>query len=127
MCGIQNLDTQEADLPGSFLRGLSTAQISGRAQIVYDTYSEPNNSLKLSATSCGDLIFYLDGAHSPESMEVCAKWFSSAVKGNKKSSSSFKVEYLEEVWGNGHIQHELGSMEESEKQLKQVKIHDING
>lgn len=25
-------------------------------------------------------MFYLDGAHSPESMEVCAKWFSLAVK-----------------------------------------------
>lgn len=25
-------------------------------------------------------MFYLDGAHSPESMEVCAKWFSFAIK-----------------------------------------------
>ncbi|KAF5474203.1 hypothetical protein F2P56_006119 [Juglans regia] len=118
----EKLFQNEADLPVSFLRGLSTAQISGRAQIVYDTYSESNNTLKLSSSSCGDLIFYLDGAHSPESMEVCAKWFSSAVKGNNKSSSSFKVEDLEEVWGNGHIQQEIGSMKESEKQLQQILL-----
>lgn len=25
-------------------------------------------------------MFYLDGAHSPESMEVCATWFSRSIK-----------------------------------------------
>lgn len=25
-------------------------------------------------------MFYLDGAHSPESMEVCARWFSLSIK-----------------------------------------------
>lgn len=25
-------------------------------------------------------MFYLDGAHSPESMEICARWFSLATK-----------------------------------------------
>ncbi|KAF5473234.1 hypothetical protein F2P56_009860 [Juglans regia] len=115
-------DTQEADLPEAFLRGLSTAQISGRAQTFYDTRSKSSDSLKLSETSCGDLIFYLDGAHSPESMEVCAKWFSSAVNENKKSSSSFKDRNLEEAWGNGNIQHEIRSMEESEKSLKQILL-----
>ncbi|KAG6638473.1 hypothetical protein CIPAW_10G036800 [Carya illinoinensis] len=115
-------DTQEADLPEAFLRGLSTAQISGRAQTFYDTHSKSSDSLKLSETSCGDLIFYLDGAHSPESMEVCANWFSSAVNENKKSSSSFKDRNLEEVWGNGNIQHEIRSMEESEKSLKRILL-----
>jgi folylpolyglutamate synthase len=118
-------DIQEANLPEAFLRGLSTAHISGRAQIVddIDTCSQSYNSLKVSENPCGDLVFYLDGAHSPESMEACAKWFSSAVKGNMKPlSTSFKVECLEEVWGNGHIQHARKSME-SDKLLKQVKIH----
>jgi folylpolyglutamate synthase len=118
-------DIQEANLPEAFLRGLSTAHISGRAQIVYDidTCSQSYNSLKVSESPCGDLVFYLDGAHSPESMEACAKWFSSAVKGNMKPlSTSFKVECLEEVWGNGHIQHARKSME-SDKLLKPVKIH----
>ena len=112
-------------MPESFVRGLSTAHIPGRAQIVHDTYPESNNSLEVFENSYGDLTFYLDGAHSPESMEACAKWFSSAVKGNQiSSSSSFKLKNLEGVWGNGHIQHGSGSMEESNKLIKQVKIHD---
>jgi folylpolyglutamate synthase len=110
-------------LPEAFRRGLSTAHISGRAQIVYDTYSQSYNALKVSENPCGDLVFYLDGAHSPESMEACAKWFSGAVKGNMKSlSTSFKVECLEEVWGNGNIQHASKS-KESDKLSKQVRIH----
>ena len=124
-CELYNQDIQEAHLPESFVRGLSTAHIPGRAQIVYDTYSKSNNSLEVSENSCGDLTFYLDGAHSPESMEACAKWFSSAVKGNKiSSSSSLKVKKLEEVWANSHIRHESESMEESNKLIKQVKLHD---
>ncbi|XP_030925828.1 folylpolyglutamate synthase isoform X7 [Quercus lobata] len=116
-------DIQEADLPESFVRGLSTAHIPGRAQIVHDTYPESNNSLEVFENSCGDLTFYLDGAHSPESMEACAKWFSSAVKGNQiSSSSSFKLKNLEGVWGNGHIRHGSGSMEESNKLIKQELI-----
>lgn len=39
-------------------------------------------------TPCGDLIFYLDGAHSPESMEACGRWFSTAVRGDKSLSTA---------------------------------------
>ncbi|XP_047322236.1 folylpolyglutamate synthase-like isoform X2 [Impatiens glandulifera] len=63
---------QTRSLPETFLKGLSTAGLQGRAQIVADPSIEPERS--------GDLVFYLDGAHSPESMEVCAKWFSVAIK-----------------------------------------------
>lgn len=105
-----------ADLPDAFLRGLSTAYISGRAQIVYDTSPTPYSSSHVSERSRGDLIFYLDGAHSPESMEVCAKWFSSASKRNKNSSENEMV-----IWGNGHLQHERENMEKSCKMSKQVK------
>ncbi|CAI9117371.1 OLC1v1018751C1 [Oldenlandia corymbosa var. corymbosa] len=52
--------------------GLTTASMQGRAQIVPDHVAESGSS--------GDLLFYLDGAHSPESMDVCAKWFSTAIK-----------------------------------------------
>jgi folylpolyglutamate synthase len=34
----------------------------------------------------GRLSFYLDGAHSPESMEACANWFCSVVKAEKGGS-----------------------------------------
>ncbi|XVF23969.1 hypothetical protein REPUB_Repub13aG0085700 [Reevesia pubescens] len=59
-------------LPEQFIKGLTTASLQGRAQIVRDQFTDIENP--------GDLIFYLDGAHSPESMEACAKWFSLCIK-----------------------------------------------
>ncbi|KAK6127301.1 hypothetical protein DH2020_038964 [Rehmannia glutinosa] len=92
----------ENNMPDAFLRGLSTARLSGRAQIVYDT------SFTASDKSSGDLIFYLDGAHSPESMEVCARWFSSAVKEGENQSSISSLcppfQTVGEICSNGHVQ-----------------------
>lgn len=46
--------------------------MQGRAQVVPDQLIDIERQ--------EDLVFYLDGAHSPESMEVCAKWFALAIK-----------------------------------------------
>ncbi|CAI9103046.1 OLC1v1001475C1 [Oldenlandia corymbosa var. corymbosa] len=78
-------DNQIDGLPEPFLKGLSTARLSGRAQVVYDCSSSSNLSMTNGETS-GDLIFYLDGAHSPESMEACGRWFSSVIKDVKDQS-----------------------------------------
>ncbi|KAK1415536.1 hypothetical protein QVD17_31319 [Tagetes erecta] len=59
-------------LPEPFVKGLTTASLQGRAQIIADRACDIHSQ--------GDLVFYLDGAHTPESMEVCANWFSRAVK-----------------------------------------------
>lgn len=59
-------------LPEQFARGLAMANLQGRAQIVPD----PHISMQNLSSSVGGLVFYLDGAHSPESLEVCARWFS---------------------------------------------------
>ncbi|CAN7037369.1 unnamed protein product [Brassica rapa subsp. trilocularis] len=72
--------TQMSILPEKFIKGLATTSLQGRAQVVPDQFIETRTS--------GDVVFYLDGAHSPESMEVCAKWFSLAVKGDNKSERS---------------------------------------
>ncbi|XP_010491145.1 PREDICTED: folylpolyglutamate synthase-like [Camelina sativa] len=72
--------TQMGILPEQFIKGLATTSLQGRAQVVPDQFTESRTS--------GDLVFYLDGAHSPESMEACAKWFSFAVKGDNQSESS---------------------------------------
>ncbi|CAN0837686.1 Folylpolyglutamate synthase [Linum grandiflorum] len=76
--GHLELANQEhtGSLPEQFIKGLTTASFQGRAQIVCDQYVDNEND--------GDLIFYLDGAHSPESMDICARWFSGAVKGGKE-------------------------------------------
>lgn len=74
-------------MPVAFCRGLATARLHGRAQVVHDIVSDQKDSSSSLKTPCGDLIFYLDGAHSPESMEACGRWFSSAVRGNKSLST----------------------------------------
>ncbi|XP_063937261.1 folylpolyglutamate synthase isoform X7 [Daucus carota subsp. sativus] len=61
-----------SSLPEQFIKGLTTAALQGRAQIVPDQFIDTERQ--------EDLVFYLDGAHSPESMEVCAKWFSLAIE-----------------------------------------------
>ncbi|XVF75267.1 hypothetical protein PTKIN_Ptkin13bG0173900 [Pterospermum kingtungense] len=68
---ITNMN-QIGSLPEQFIKGLTTASLQGRAQIVHDQFSDTENP--------GDLVFYLDGAHSPESMETCGKWFSLRIK-----------------------------------------------
>ncbi|KAM7491990.1 hypothetical protein LguiA_034911 [Lonicera macranthoides] len=67
---------QTSVLPEQFIEGLTTATLQGRAQIVPDQFIDSENP--------GDLVFYLDGAHSPESMEACGKWFSLAIKEDPK-------------------------------------------
>ncbi|KAM0008961.1 putative tetrahydrofolate synthase [Helianthus debilis subsp. tardiflorus] len=69
-------------LPEPFIKGLTTASLQGRAQIIADRACDNQSQ--------GDLVFYLDGAHSPESMEVCANWFSLAVKEDREQESCLK-------------------------------------
>ncbi|KAG0487902.1 hypothetical protein HPP92_006713 [Vanilla planifolia] len=66
-------------LPEAFLKGLWTACLFGRAQIVHDKQDNCPETPEIGNGS-GNLVFYLDGAHTPESMEVCARWFSSAAR-----------------------------------------------
>ncbi|XP_021769064.1 folylpolyglutamate synthase-like [Chenopodium quinoa] len=68
-----------SSLPQQFIKGLTTASLQGRAQIVPDQY--------ISTEGHGDLVFYMDGAHSPESMDVCGKWFSNVIKEDEKQVS----------------------------------------
>ncbi|KAH9679726.1 Folylpolyglutamate synthase [Citrus sinensis] len=124
---VSHNDGQGADLPDAFVRGLSTAHLLGRAQIVYDISSVPNSS-GLFENSSGELIFYLDGAHTAESMEACAKWFSSVVKGRGNSSlssmsSTTKINNMEEVvQRNGYIGHKMEKTKQANKISKQILL-----
>ncbi|KAF2318906.1 hypothetical protein GH714_011582 [Hevea brasiliensis] len=69
---------QTSSLPEQFIKGLTTACLQGRAQIVPDRYIN---------TESNGLVFYLDGAHSPESMEVCARWFSLTIKDDNEQNT----------------------------------------
>lgn len=65
----------KGSLPEQVIRGLTTASLQGRAQMV---------RLQDGDISPSDVVFYLDGAHSPESMEVCGRWFSHTIKEEKQ-------------------------------------------
>lgn len=69
-------------MPDNFIRGLSNASLQGRAQIV------PDSQVNSGDDKDSSLVFYLDGAHSPESMEICAKWFSHIINDDIKLTSS---------------------------------------
>lgn len=74
---------EQGPLPEQFIKGLTMANLQGRAQIVPDPY--------INSETSGDLVFYLDGAHSPESMEVCARWFSLAIgEDNQQKTLGFQ-------------------------------------
>ena len=58
-------------LPDTFRRGLQKTRWPGREQIVRDEHSK-------------NLTFYLDGAHTEESMRTCAEWFSAHINAKRK-------------------------------------------
>ena len=62
---------QHDELPLAFRRGLAKTTWPGREQIVQDEFSK-------------NLTFYLDGAHTEESMKSSAEWFSAHVNAKRK-------------------------------------------
>lgn len=92
-------------MPEEFIKGLATASLQGRAQIVPDQFIE--------SESPGDLVFYLDGAHSPESMDVCAKWFCLATKEDYNSPRN-------QTHNDSKRLHESGQHEPLRKSSTQV-------
>ncbi|ERN08073.1 hypothetical protein AMTRI_Chr08g203110 [Amborella trichopoda] len=73
---------QSSSLPKQFVEGLARAHMQGRAQIVPDQHliTKKDSDMRETNSKPGELIFFLDGAHSPESIEVCARWFCRVIK-----------------------------------------------
>lgn len=55
-------------LPPPFIIGLEQASWPGRAQIFNSSFKSPG------------ITWYLDGAHTPESMTVCSEWIHDEIK-----------------------------------------------
>lgn len=101
---------ETSSLPEEFIRGLTTAALQGRAQVVLDQYIDIERQ--------EDLVFYLDGAHSPESMEVCAKWFALAIKQDnehRKTPSS-------QLPDNSSVSEHASLSESSRKNSSQILL-----
>jgi folylpolyglutamate synthase/dihydropteroate synthase len=73
----------QGTLPDQFIKGLSSACLQGRAQIVPDPQVNSENDKDCDSS----LVFYLDGAHSPESMEMCARWFAHVTNNGVQTGS----------------------------------------
>lgn len=92
----------QTSLPEGFARGLANVNLQGRAQIVMDSH------ISVDGGNVGGLVFFLDGAHSPESMEMCAKWFSRAVK----------ADLLQQAYSDNHL------LDDGERNHLQLKFSD---
>ena len=79
---------EESDLPESFKRGLATTKWPGRCQTVLD----PDRK---------DVTWYLDGAHTVESLECCMQWFVSPDVG-LVSLSTINEEYVHPMMPRGN-------------------------
>ncbi|XP_051122775.1 folylpolyglutamate synthase-like isoform X2 [Andrographis paniculata] len=92
-----NYPNQPISLPEEFIKGLVTTSLQGRAQIVRDQFPESETQ--------GDLVVYLDGAHSPESMDACAKWFCLATKDEDNSLQNLvhNIKGLQDSSQNGSL------------------------
>ncbi|XP_010504423.1 PREDICTED: folylpolyglutamate synthase-like isoform X2 [Camelina sativa] len=73
---------QTTGLPEKFVSGLSNAYLIGRAMVVPDSEFPE------------EIVYYLDGAHSPESMDACAIWFSKQIKQNQERNQKRSEQIL---------------------------------
>lgn len=115
-------ESQEDSMPEPFLRGLSIARLSGRGEIVHDSLLGHSKLPDVNGGLSGELIFYFDGAHSPESMEACGRWFSSAVKDEKNSRVPLPcrgIGGVDDFMRNGCLQN---NTRDPEKMSKQVNL-----
>ncbi|CAM6095551.1 unnamed protein product [Calypogeia fissa] len=83
---------QTGGLPEPYVLGLASTRWPGRAEIIHDHITGEDEKTMGNGThlKSGKLQFYLDGAHSPESMDACARWFFDTVKA--ESVTSYVVE-----------------------------------
>ncbi|XP_077238898.1 DHFS-FPGS homolog B isoform X2 [Tasmannia lanceolata] len=105
---------QTNTLPVQFVKGLATANLQGRAQVVPDLHFNMQNQCN---PNFGGLVFFLDGAHSPESLDMCARWFSHAVKQDIQQQNS-----LEEQHNNKSPKHSLMQSDSSGGKSKQILL-----
>lgn len=120
---------EEGYLPKPFVKGLVTTNFPGRSQVIPDPHTrsfQQHSEGDAGNADAGELVFYLDGAHSPESMEECAKWFSHAIK--RDNQSVIEAKEVFNVTQNGYngllpdLEQQFHSKEFSRNNSKQILI-----
>lgn len=69
---------KSGQLPAEYLRGVKLCEWPGRSQVVRDREDDVNQHL----------TFYLDGAHTPESMTTCAQWFADSSSSTQHATAA---------------------------------------
>ncbi|KAG7671069.1 hypothetical protein Ndes2526B_g01154 [Nannochloris sp. 'desiccata'] len=101
---------RRGELPAEYIAGLEAVRWPGRGQIVQDYESNVNNSSTTSedfalSPVTSRLTFFLDGAHTAESMATCGRWFADAVEINEALSK--EEEEQEEEEGRADSPHRV--------------------
>ncbi len=79
-------------LPAEYVAGLEAVRWPGRGQIVQDY----ENSVENGNIPSSRLTFFLDGAHTAESMATCGRWFADAVATENTKTNTPKEEAYKE-------------------------------
>lgn len=84
--GVNGHSAKSLTLPESFVQGLSNAQWPGRAQIVetdvWTNAESGRQSISNNIASGSQRVrWHLDGAHTSESIGVCAEWYKGCLEG----------------------------------------------
>ncbi|OWB69207.1 hypothetical protein B5S30_g4609 [[Candida] boidinii] len=78
--GFRNLNIEEEELPENFVKGLEDASWPGRCQIIREN---KDNSENINNNE-HDITWFIDGAHTKESIQSGSKWFCQVTNPNKK-------------------------------------------
>ncbi|KAG2184171.1 hypothetical protein INT44_009186 [Umbelopsis vinacea] len=90
-CRGVKFEEPQGVVPASFFKGLKEVKWPGRGQVMpvqdtkYASEVQPDTDLK----------WYLDGAHTAESLQVCAEWFKDTVK--EKTDTTKRVLATQQV------------------------------
>ncbi|OWB84124.1 hypothetical protein B5S33_g2764 [[Candida] boidinii] len=78
--GFRNLNIEEEELPENFVKGLEDASWPGRCQIIRENKDNSDNI----NNNEHDITWFIDGAHTKESIQSGSKWFCQVTNPNKK-------------------------------------------
>ncbi|KAI9285959.1 Mur ligase [Umbelopsis sp. AD052] len=84
-CRGVTFEEPQGVVPASFFKGLKEVKWPGRGQVM--PVQDTKYASEVQADT--DLKWYLDGAHTAESLQVCAEWFKDTVK--EKTDSTKRV------------------------------------
>ena len=118
---------QQNVLPVQYAEGLAAASWPGRSQVIHDEQLAEKASISgagdsSSSSSRSRLTFFLDGAHTPESMVTCAEWFAAAAGAEAVAAAVGSSGGKANGISNHQQQQQAGSNQQHQVQRKLVRV-----